>query len=231
MALPKLETPTYNVVIPSSKREVEIRPFLVKEEKVLMIAQESKDNKQILKAIKTILIACSDGKIKPDELTVYDIEYLFLQLRAVSVGETADLKVKCAACDHEDEVTINLKEIEVVFPEKEVDSNIDLGKGVGMTLKPISMKEVESIKDDQDLLETIALTIDTIYDDDNVYPAKDSTKKELVEFVESLSHSHLEKIQEYIQNQPKLRYELTWTCTKCGHNNKIVLEGLQSFFM
>ena len=93
------------------------------------------------------------------------------------------------------------------------------------------MGEVETIEEDQDILETISLTIDTIYDDDNVYPAKDSSKKELIEFIESLSHSHLEKIQEYIQSQPKIKYEITWKCKKCGHNNKIVLEGLQSFFM
>jgi len=229
MALPKLETPTFTVVVPSTKKPVDIRPFLVKEEKVLMMAQESKDVKQVLKAIKTILVSCSEGALDPKNLTTYDIEYLFLQLRAVSVGETAELKVKCSTSGEEETIEVNLKEIDVIFPEKKVESNIPLNKGVGITLKPISLEDVEAAGDSTDIIETIALTIDTIYDEDEVYPAKDSSKKELKEFVESLSHSHLEKIQEYIDNQPKLRHEVSWTSLK-GHPNTLVLEGLQSFF-
>ena len=229
MALPKLETPTFTVVVPSTKKPVDIRPFLVKEEKVLMMAQESKDIKQVLKAIKTILVSCSEGELDPKKLTTYDIEYLFLQLRAISVGETAELKVKCSTSGEEETVEVNLKEIEVTFPEK-VDNNIPLNKGVGITLKPISLEDVEAAGDSTDIIDTISLTIDTIYDEDEVYPAKDSSKKELKEFVESLSHSHLEKIQEYISSQPKLRHEVSWTSSK-GHPNTLVLEGLQSFFM
>lgn len=229
MALPKLENPTYTVVVPSTKEPIDIRPFLVKEEKVLMMAQESKDVKQVLKAIKTILVSCSEGALDIKTLTTYDVEYLFLQLRAISVGETTELKVKCSTSGEEETIEVNLKEIDVTFPEKKVENNIHLNKGVGITLKPISLEDVEAAGDNEDIIETIALTIDTIYDEDEVYPAKDSSKKELKEFVESLSHSHLEKIQEYIDGQPKLRHEVSWTSSK-GHPNTLVLEGLQSFF-
>ena len=230
MALPKLESPKYEVVIPSTKKLHEIRPFLVKEEKILMIAQESNNTAQIVKAMKEIISACSFNKIKVNELTSYDVEYLFLQLRAISVGETTDVKFKCSECGHENEVTINLKEIEVKYPEKEISNKIQLSDTIGIVLKPLSLSDMSKIKEDSDIVDSIAIVIDSIYDDDNVYDAKESSKKELYEFVESLNHTQIEKIQEYLTNQPKLSCEVKFACSECGHENTITLEGIQSFF-
>ena len=131
--LPKLETAKYDVVVPSSGQEAQIRPFLVKEEKLLLLAQESKNAKQIVRTMQEIISACSFDTINTSELTSYDIEYLFLRLRAVSVGETADLKFKCEKDGVENDVQINLMDIEVKYPEKKISnvstSTYNIGKG------------------------------------------------------------------------------------------------------
>ena len=233
MALPKLETPKYSVEIPSTKETIEYRPFLVKEEKVLLIAQESNDQKQIIKAMKDIISACTFEKANVNRLTTYDVEYLFLQLRAKSVGETVKVKVKCEECDHLTTITIPLNDIKITEPEKKVDSTLQLNEDIGITLRPFSiddLSKVEAGTSANELTSTIALCIDTIFDKENVYDSKDSSKKELEEFVDSLHHQHIEKIQEFMLNQPKICYTVEWTCSECGHKNTKVLEGLQSFF-
>jgi DNA-directed RNA polymerase subunit M/transcription elongation factor TFIIS len=232
MALPKLENPTYTIEVPSLDRRVEFRPFLVKEEKVLMIAQESEDEKKILKTIKDIISACSFGKLDPNECTSSDIEYLFLQLRAKSVGETVDIKVKCEECGEYTTVKINLEDIKL-SDIKEIDNTIEITDSIGMVLKKVSMSDAEKVnkKDSEKAFnQMIMYSIESIYDADNVYPASESTEKELIEFIDSLSHKHLEKIQAYIQNVPKLQYTVKFKCKECGHENEVVLEGIESFF-
>jgi DNA-directed RNA polymerase subunit M/transcription elongation factor TFIIS len=232
MALPKLENPTYAFNVPSLNRKVEFRPFLVKEEKVLMMAQESQDEKKILKTVKDIISACSFGKLNPDECAASDLEYLFLQLRAKSVGETVSVKIKCSECDNYEKCVINLEEIALSEP-KDLDNTIEITDSIGLILKTISLSDAEKInkKDTEKAFnQTIMYSIESIYDSDNVYPASESTEKELIEFIDSLSHKHLEKIQSYIQNVPKLQHECQFKCTQCGHDNVTILEGIESFF-
>ena len=232
MALPKLENPTYAIEIPSLKRRVEFRPFLVKEEKVLMIAQESKDENKILQTIKDIISACSYEKLDPNICTTTDIEYIFLQLRAKSVGETVTVKIKCEKCDTYASVVIDLEDIQV-SDIKEVDNNIEITDSIGVILKKLSLADTEKIKTKDSVKafnQMIMYSIESIYDADSVYPASESTEKELIEFIDSLSHKHLEKIQAYIENIPKLQYTVRFKCAECGHDNEIVLEGIESFF-
>jgi hypothetical protein len=230
--LPQLEVPTYNVVIPSTKAEVSIRPFLVKEEKILMMAQESNNTKQVLSAMKDIINACTFNKVDSNALTSYDVEYLFLQLRAISVGETADLKFKCEECGAESEATINLKEIEVWRPAKPAESTIQLTDAVGITLKSLSLADMSNIdsNDENDITENIAMVIESIFDENTVYLAKDSSKEELHNFINTLTHGQLEKIQEFLNDQPKLSYVHKFDCASCAHKNELTLEGIQSFF-
>ena len=230
--LPKLEVPTYDVVIPSTKKEVTIRPFLVKEEKILMVAQESNSTKQVLNAMKDIITACTFSKVDANTLTSYDVEYLFLQLRAISVGETADLKFKCSECAAETEATINLKEIEIWRPSSAVDSTIQLTDAVGITLKSLSLEDMSRIdgNDENDITENIALVIESIFDENTVYLAKDSSKEDLHSFINTLTHNQLEKIQHFLNNQPKLSYVHKFDCASCAHKNESTLEGIQSFF-
>ena len=232
--LPKLETPTYSAVLPSTGEQVEYRPFLVKEEKILMIAQESNDNSAMMKALRNIIKACTFNKVNPSKCTTYDIEYLFLKLRAVSVGETAELQFKCEECGEFNTVEINLNDIELVYPDENPETDIKLTENVGIKLKPVSVDDVETLSDinnPKNFTKAIAAVIDVIYDQENVYKVSDTSEKEVLEFIDNLSHTHLEKIQNFIEKQPQLKYTVEYTCSKCGHENKVELIGMQSFFM
>lgn len=232
MALPKLDIPTYPIEVPSLNKRVDFRPFLVKEEKVLMIAQETDDQSKLLPVIKDIIKACSFEKLDPNECTATDLEYIFLQLRAKSVGETVSVQIKCEECDEYATVKINLEDIKIT-EAADLSNTIEINDSVGIVLKSLSIKDAEKIDDtdaEKAFNQTIVYSIESIYDADSVYPASESTEKELIEFIDSLSHSHLEKIQEYIQNIPKLTYTAKFKCEACGHKNEIVLEGIESFF-
>jgi transcription elongation factor Elf1 len=234
MALPKLESSKYPAIIPSTNKTIEFRPFLVKEEKILMIAQESQDSSQIINALKDIIRSCTFGAVDPNDLTTYDLEYLFLQLRAKSVGETAEIRIKCKECGEYNEVTINLQDAEVKYPNDKVDNKIQLNDSVGIIMRPISLAKSEKIaklkKDEDIFVESIICSIESIYDDDGVYLTDDTSEKDLKEFVESLSHKHLQEIQKYLSAQPKLQLEVKFKCNACGHDNTVILEGLESFF-
>ncbi len=235
MALPKLETSKYPTVIPSTGKTIEFRPFLVKEEKILMIAQESKDTSQIFNAMKDIIKSCTFNAVDASELTTYDLEYLFLQLRAKSVGESAEIKIKCEECGEYNTVSIDLLAAEVKSAVGEVDKKIQLNDTVGIIMRPITLAKSEALskeaKADEDIfIRSIAASIESIYDSDGVYQTDDTSEDDLKEFIESLSHKHLEEIQKYLSAQPKLQLEVKFKCDKCGHDNVRILEGLESFF-
>lgn len=232
MALPVLNNETHPIKVPSQNRTVDFRPFLVKEEKVLMIVQESKDSKKILKVIKDIISACSFNKLDTNTLTATDLEYIFLQLRATSVGETTTINIKCSNCDEYTKNIVNIKEIEVVEGEK-LDNNIKITDDIGVILKSISLTEAEKIdtkNTEKSFNQTLIYSIESIYDADNVYPASEHTEKELIEFIDGLSHKHLEKIQGFIQNVPKLSHTCSFKCPHCETENEHVIEGIESFF-
>lgn len=229
MPLPKLETPTYTLQIPSTKETIEFRPFLVKEEKILMIAQESKDLNQINSTIEKIIDQCTFGKVKAGDLTTYDVEYIFIQLRAKSVGESVQLKVKCKECGKENDVSIDLTKISVIFPETQTPDKIELTDSVGIILKPFSFKDARKLNNN-DLNSVIAAAIKSIYDQDNIYDPKDVTKKEMDEFIDSLSHKNLESIKDYMNNQPTLKHTITFKCAHCGEDNSIELSNISDFF-
>ena len=235
MHLPKIETPKYNLVIPSTKKKLSFRPFLVKEEKILLLAQQSDNEEDQLEAVKSIIESCTFDKIKADDLTSYDIEYLFLQLRAKSVGESADVNIKCSKCGSSTPVNINLAEIDIKYPNKKIDNRIQLTDAIGVVVKNLSTADITKLGklgDDQVQLlnDTIAATIESVFDADNVYPMDDASPTEKEEFINSLSRGQMEKIEEFISNVPKLQEEVTFKCLSCGEKNKIMLEGLQSFF-
>lgn len=232
MPLPKLESTKYITTLPSTGKEVEYRPFLVKEEKLLMIAQESDDEIQILNAMKDIVSACTFNQVKPDECTLYDIEYLFLQLRIKSIGEESKLQMKCEKCGEYTEVNIDLSEIQVVHPKEEVNPVINLTDTIGITLKPLTLKTTAHIKgtDEEIFNQTVIQSIDTIFDEDNVYEAKNVEEKEILEFIDSMSHENLEAIQKYLGNQPELKHTIEFKCKHDGHLNKVELKGIASFF-
>lgn len=234
MPLPILETSKYTTVVPSTKETIEFRPFLVKEEKILLLAQESDDSSQIIGALKQVIKVCTFNEIDPNKLTTYDLEYIFLQLRAKSVGETSEVMLKCRECEAENPIEVNLSDITVKFPEEELSNKIELTDTVGIILRPISIgksEELSKLSATEDALtRSIAACIESIYDSNGVYIADDTSEKEMGQFIDSLTHDQLHKIQHYVENQPELKEVLKFKCKKCGHNNEFTVSGLSSFF-
>ena len=235
MALPKLSVPQYMVILPSTQEQITMRPFLVKEEKVLMIALESNDAMQISRAVRDIILSCYDIKdLEP--LTVFDIEYLFLQLRAKSVGENMNIQIKCTQeeCDGLTPISINVDDVVIINQEQDRTILLDEGSGVGVKMKYpslelISSMDMEKLNSIEGVMDLIVKCIDSIFDNDNVYDADTETPEELSSFVESLSSEQFKKVQLFLQEVPAVYYKTDYAC-KCGKTQEVELRGLNSFF-
>ena len=238
MPLPKISTPTYELELPSSGQTVKYRPFLVKEEKVLVIALESEDNKQITNAIKAVLKSCIQTRgVKVEHLPTFDIEYLFLNIRGKSVGEELEVNVICPD-DEETQVktTINLDDIQIEKDEKHT-KQIKLDDTLMMEMKYPSLEQF--IKNNFDFdeknqmdqsFELIATCIDKIYNQDEVWATADCTKKEVNDFLESMNSSQFKEIETFFETMPKLSHTIKVTNPKTKVESDVVLEGLASFF-
>lgn len=236
MALPILESPKYSVSLPSSGKTIEYRPFLVKEEKILLIAQESDSSREMLSAMKDIIKACTFNKVDPNDLTSYDLEFLFLKLRAKSVGETATIKVKCEKCDTYVPVEVNFDEVEIPFAGEPM--NIMLSDTVGITMRHVRVRDLASLTDEKKssgdiFIDSVIASIHSIFDSNGVYLTDDTKKDELVTFVQSLNRSHMKEIEKFIGETPKVQLKVKFTCTneECKHENDIMLTGVRSFFV
>ena len=236
MALPKIGYPTYELDLPSTGKTIKYRPFLVKEEKVLLLALESKDEKQVIGAIKDLLKNCVISRIKVDQLPSFDLEYLFLKIRAASIGEMINMTVTCLD-DNETqaEAQININEVEVLKPEGH-DKKIMFDGTTGIVMKYPSMQqfvEREFLQKDlktEEVYDFIADSIDQIFDDEEVYDSSTTTKKEFRTFVDSLTTKQFEKIQQFYATCPKLSHSFKVVNPKTGKESDYTIEGLQSFF-
>ena len=238
MPLPKIATPTYELELPSTEETIKFRPFLVKEEKLLVLALESEDTKQITTAIKNVIKNCILTKgVKVETLPTFDIEYLFLNIRGKSVGEVLDVNIICPDDgETEVEVKIDLDEIKV---KKNDDhkKQIKLDDSIMMEMKYPSLEQF--VKNNFDLndknamdqsFELIASCIDKIYSEDEVWATEDCTKKELNEFLEQMNSSQFKDIEKFFETMPKLSHELKVKNPKTKKESEVVLEGLASFF-
>jgi len=231
MALPIIETPKYSVKIPSTGESVVYRPYLVKEEKVLMIAMESENQEQILRAVQDVIEACTFGKIDIKKLATFDLEYIFLKLRAKSVGEVSKIGLKCSNCSTSNEYELNLDTLEVTAGD--VNSKIMLTDKVGIKMKYPSVADAQkigSLEGVEAIMKTIIMSIEMIFDEDNVYPAKDSSTQELQAFIDSLSSEQFKKIEVFFRNMPALKHDVKYTCESCGTVNEFEIKGLANFF-
>ena len=238
MPLPKIATPTYELELPSTGATINYRPFLVKEEKVLVIALESEDNKQITNAIKAVLKSCILSKgIKVEDLPTFDIEYLFLNIRGKSVGEDLDVNIICPD-DNKTQVavTIALDEIEVQKDDNHTNK-IKLDDSIMMEMRYPSLDQF--IKNNFDFndknamdqsFDLIASCIDKVYTEDEVWATADCTKKEVKEFLESMNSQQFKEIEAFFESMPKLSHTIKVTNPKTKVEGDVVLEGLASFF-
>ena len=239
MPLPKIATPTYELELPSTGETVEYRPFLVREEKLLVLAMESDDTKSITRAIKEVLKSCIKTKINVAKLPTFDIEYLFLNIRGKSVGEEVDVTI---TCPDDERTTVELKiPIDDIQVEKNKDHHdtIKLDDELSMKMKYPSLDQfiqsnfdVDETKGSQleQSFDLIASCIDTIYSEEEAWPASESSKKELTEFLEQLNSSQFQAVENFFETMPKLSYEVPVTNPKTKKKSTVTLEGLASFF-
>ena len=243
MALPKVNTPTYELTVPSTGEKVSYRPFLVKEEKTLLMAAEDQNISTITKAMRDIISTCTEGEVDLKTLAPYDIEYIFLQLRGKSIGDVINLNLKkpdsieCeeSECPGSTEIKVNIDDIKI-DTSSIVDSKIQLTEDIGIKL---GFPQLDSIQkyttkgkamDAGGVFKMINDCIEYIWEGKEIYKAKDSTKKELNDFIESLNTEQFNKIRDFFESMPRLRHEITWTCTKCDKSAPLLLEGIDSFF-
>lgn len=240
MALPMNATPTYTIKVPSSKKEFKFRPFLVKDEKALLIAQQSEDPTVMLDTVKEVIRACAKTDIEISRLASFDIEYIFLQMRAKSVGEFVDLIFQCDNDHGEDNdkaratVRIDLTKVDVEFPQDHTNK-IPLFGNVGIVMKYPNIETLKKLEtsneDDIDqIFDIVVDCIDYIYDDEEVFAAKDQSKEEMIEFLNNLTSEQFESVQEFFQTMPSLKTWIDYKCPVCGKDHHKYMEGLQSFF-
>jgi hypothetical protein len=239
MALPKIVTPHYTLKLPSTGKNVKFRPFLVKEEKLLLMAMETADENSTIETIQQIIKDCTNIAVPIDSLPTFDIEYLFLKIRSKSVGETS--KVLLTAPDDgetEVQVEINLAAIEV-SEDDEHDKTIKLSDTMGMVMKYPSLHTFVKMNISPDDEERDEITqvfdlasdcIDNIYDENQVYPGADSSKQEKVDFLEQLTSEQFQQVQKFFETMPKLMHEVEVTNPNTNVTSTVTLEGLASFF-
>ena len=234
MALPTMDLPTYELEVPSTKKKIKFRPFLVKEEKILLMALETNDEKNIRESIYELLKSCITTRIKLENLATFDLEYIFLNIRAVSVGEIVQMNITCQD-DEKTQVTynLNLTEAEVIFPEGHTNK-IMLTDTLGVMMKYPSFDgfvESQFTEDKEfDVIKVVAESIDQIFQGEEVFDESTTSKKEFVQFVESLTSPQLEKIQEFFETSPRLEHKFKVTNPNTGVESEYTLRGLQNFF-
>lgn len=238
MPLPKIVTPTHELELPSTGQKIKYRPFLVKEEKLLVLALETEDTKQITTAIKTVIKSCIETRsIKVESLPTFDIEYLFLNIRAKSVGEEIELNIICPD-DEETQVPVKINVDDIkIQKNKDHTKKIKVDSSITMEMKYPSLEQF--IKNNFDLssqntmdqsFELVADCIDKIYTEDEVWSASDVTKKELIDFLDQMNSIQFKEIEKFFETMPKLSHTIAIKNPNTGIESEVVLEGLSSFF-
>ena len=243
--LPKIDVPIYNVKLLSTGKSLRFRPFTVKEEKLFLMANENEDLNNVVDTIKQILNNCILDECDIDFLPLFDIEYLFLNIRARSIGEVVNLKYKCnndvldeetkeeKKCNNVVQIDLNVLDIQ---PEKQEGhtTKIEITEKLGIIMKYPNFETLKKFKDvsEADSIIKMAVNcIDYVYDADKIYYAKDSQEEDLIEFIESMQSKDLEKIKTFFDTMPKVKKDVDFKCNKCGHEEKIEVEGIQNFFV
>lgn len=234
MALPKLnDAPKYHTKVPSTGKEITYRPFLVKEEKVLLLALESEDPKQIGRAILDTVVACTYDNITENNLTAYDVEYLFLNIRGKSVGETSNIVLTCSNCGHENAQQINLEDIEVPSPPK--DNMIKITDDISIEMKQpafVSLSKNKNISSDKisdQIFGLIQESVGAILTADERIDIKDTSYEEFEEFLNSMTGSQFSSIREYVEQMPTVKTEVHYSCERCATEHNVTIQGMQNF--
>lgn len=235
MALPKInDVPKYTVKIPSTNKLIHYRPFLVKEQKILLIALESQDEKNILKATIDTLKACIDENIDFYSLATFDIEYLFTKIRAKSVGESSEVMLTCESCNEQTPVKINIDKIEIeTKSNNKVIALTDKAKLIMKYPSYLTLTNIDTGKQTTavDVLYNLILScLDVLQVEDEQFKIGEETVEEQQKFLESLNSDQFKKISDFVNNMPRLKHDIEFKCRHCNHDNKITLQGINDFF-
>ena len=232
MALPKLETPTFKVKVPSTGKMIEYRPFLVKEEKLLLMMGEGQNQKDSADIVKKLLGSCIISKIDIDSLTTFDLEFIFLHLRSKSVGEDISIMIECEECGKKCPVDINIETDVFISGKnvKDIDFNVPINNNVGIEMKFPTIDLLADAADDSDPMNLIIKCMKSIYDEETVHNIDDYTEGEVKEFINSLSVRDVQKLQRFFDDLPKVKCKVKFICPHCGHENELEVEGLGNFF-
>ena len=233
MPLPILNTPTYELTIPSNGQTIQYRPFLVKEEKILLMANEGGEPAEIIRAMKQIINNCIIGGYNTDDMPLFDVEYIFLNLRSKSVNEISEVGFRCPNCDAVNTIHIDLSEVEVIKGENHTNK-VELSDNIGLImnypqLDSISLNNLNDANVDA-VFDVINSCIDSIYQGEEIYAGSDYTKEEIEEFINNLTQQQFQKIQNFFDSMPKLSHTVQYDCNECTYNQPLVLEGSQNFF-
>ena len=232
MALPSLKASRHELILPSTGEKVQYRPFLVKEEKLLLIAQNSENQSEIALALETIVDDCTFNKLNVKELPTFDIEYIFIQLRSKSVGSQTTIQVTCPD-DNETKVAvdIDLNDIQCVMSD-EHNPTIELTNDIGMIMSYPKLNEMSTLdlNNQEVVFDLLASCVKQIYDSDNVYEKTDMNKKELNEFIDSMTHEQLIKVQNFFETMPKVKHTVNVMNPNTNVESEVVIEGMNSFF-
>ena len=237
--LPKIEAPSYELVLPVSNKTIKFRPFLVKEQKILLMAMESGEKSVIENNIRQVLQNCALTPIDVENLPLIDIEFFFLNLRARSIGEVIETKYKCEnevdgkPCGAVNDVSFNILDTQVEMPEEKSDL-IPITDTIGIKMKYPDFSVIKKLEQAETItdigFELVIDCIDYVYDGDNLYHAHETPKEELMQFLESLTKEQFDKLESFVDNMPKLEKKINFICTKCGFNHNINVQGLDDFF-
>ena len=230
MALPVLnDTPQYTMTIPSSGRNIKFRPYLVKEEKILLIAAQSQDVKSMMNTIVDTIMSCTNNEINRNELTTFDVEYMFLKIRSKSVGENAEVGVKCNLCESSNKVHIDLEAIEC--ESIEVDNIVRITEDISIEMKWPSYSAIDYVDDETELgFRILSQCMKTVITPNGRMELEDETNESIRTFLESMTKEQFESVSSHIEHMPQVTTDIDFICDKCGEPNNIEVKGMQAFF-
>jgi hypothetical protein len=227
MALPTLSVPTFDVEVYSTKEKVKMRPFLVKEEKILILAAESNQRSDMIRAMQQVINSCSSGKIDAEKLPFFDLQNIFIKLRAQSIGKESEFNLICGECGHKTPTSLDLEQINLrVTPNH--NNKIMLTDEIGVVMKYPTAEVL--INEDQPVFDLVVSCVDKVFTLDEIHDAADQSHEEISNFIDSLTSEQFDKIVEFFETAPKIFHNIEYTCSKCQTENTVVVDGVENFF-
>jgi len=224
--LPVMETPTFYVEMIGTKEKFKFRPFLVKEEKLLIMASESEDQNEMLNAMQEIVSVCSFGKLNGNELPFFELQNIFIRLRSESIGQITEFNLVCGECGHKTPAELDLTTIKPTLTEGHTNK-IDVGNGLGVIMRYPNAFDMNGDATTYDL---VVSCVDSVYTTDEVFTTKDLQRKEVEEFIDNLTSEQFKKITKFFLSMPKIEHKIEYDCPSCSTHNVVFLDGVESFF-